>query len=251
MRTRSFGQRLKLVRAHYKITITEMADKLRIVKSNVSRYERDLNKPTIGFIELLLKHYRVNLNWLFGEQEDMLLKPKDSKNIKQAILSDTKFSNKQNLVEYTSFRVPVYSGEKSFSPESSLLPIAGSISAGEPMEIKDEGYDFVPFPFYKTQKDLEKYLVFRVNGLSMSPDIHHEDIIFIYKNDNWLELNERVVAIMIHGEMTLKKLIINYNKNEVIFKALNEDYKDISLDFTDMGTTYLLGELKAIRRIYK
>ena len=117
--------------------------------------------------------------------------------------------------------------------------------------MKEEGYDFVPFPFYKTQKDLSEYLVFRVNGLSMAPDIHHEDIVFIYKNSNWAELNDRIVAVRLQGDMTLKKLSMNDQKKEIVFKALNKDYEDILVSYSEMDSTYLVGELKAIRRIYR
>ena len=251
MPKRSFGKNLRIVRSHYNISITEMSDQMGVVKSNISRYERDLNKPSIDFVKLLLKHYRVNLNWLFGEKQEMILEPKTEKD--EAIISKRGKKEKlSGIIEYTSFQVPVYAGgEIADISTGKSISISGAISAGEPLEMREEGYDFVPFPFYKTQKDLSDYLVFRVNGLSMEPDIHHEDIVFIYKNSNWAELNDRIVAVRLQGDMTLKKLSMNDQKKEIVFKALNKDYEDIFVSYSEMDSTYLVGELKAIRRIYR
>ncbi|MCL1827480.1 MAG: helix-turn-helix domain-containing protein [Candidatus Cloacimonetes bacterium] len=245
MPSKTFGQRLRLVRSHYKITITDMSKTLKVVKSNISRYERDLNQPTVGFLGLLLKHYRVNLNWLFGEKQDMIL-PAKRRETKNAEMTANVLNG---LVEYTSFRVPVFAGEQ-VEEGDHTMEVIGAISAGEPLEMREENYEFVPFPFYKTYKDLHNFLVFKVNGLSMAPDIHHEDIVFIHRNTSWMDLNGKIVAVNIHGDMTLKKLSINKNTTEVSFQALNRDYQDIVFDFSDMDNVSLVGELKGIRRIY-
>ena len=84
----------------------------------------------------------------------------------------------------------------------------------------------------------------------MKPEIEHEDIVFIYKNTDWYSLNGKIVAVMIEGAMTLKKLHINESKKEITFKALNKNYDDINISFEMMESTYLIGELKAIRRVY-
>jgi len=244
----TFGDKLVLIRKYFGISITDMSDLTGIVKSNISRYERDLVAPGVHFLSVLKKHYPINMNWFFDDKEDMIT----GRMRKRRGPNKKRFAKKAaNLepVTYTSFGIPIF-GEI-LENEEYLLPVSGSISAGEPLEIKEmESTEFVPFPISKSD-DLEQYLVFKVNGLSMAPEIAHQDIIFVKRNNNWLDLNNRIVAVMIRGEMTLKKMIIDNQNHDVMFKALNRDYDDIVISFEMMDGIFLVGELKAIRRIYK
>jgi SOS-response transcriptional repressor LexA len=241
----NFGDKLIAIRKHYGINITQMSDTTGVVKSNISRYEHDLVRPTVYYLDVLVKHYRVNLNWLFGVEQQMILDTKLPEKIKK--------TNKVIHLEpesYIKAGIPVYG--KINRTKNNILPVSGAISAGEPLEIKEnEREDYVPFPLSKDKADITNYLVFQVNGLSMAPDIKHEDIVYIKKNDNWLELNGKIVAVMIKGEMTLKKLVIEEANQIVKFKPLNRGYNDIIIDFDMMEGTFLVGELKAIRRVYK
>jgi len=257
MKRISFGQRLIMIRQHFGINLSTFADSLKIVKSNLSRYERNLNKPTISFLSALTKTYNINLNWLFGVEKNMFLL--DKALAQTNLMSNNKKSdvNKAdikvidlNSIDYTASGIPIFKDSISKRAEKYLLPISGAISAGEPLEIQQTANDFSPLPIYKSKKNLDEYVVFRVNGLSMAPEINHEDLVFIYKNDNWIELNNKIVAVRIQGETTLKKLAINNNSKEIIFKALNKDYSDINISYEMMDATTLIGELKAIRRVY-
>jgi len=243
----TFGDKLVLIRKYFGISITDMSQLTGIVKSNISRYERDLVAPGVHFLSVIKKHYPINMNWLFDDKEEMIagkMRKKRGPNKRHApkVVS-------LEPINYTSFGIPIF-GEI-MENEEYLLPVSGSISAGEPLEIKEiESTEFVPFPISKSD-DLDQYLVFKVNGLSMAPEIAHQDIIFVKRNNNWLDLNNRIVAVMIRGEMTLKKMIIDNKNHDVMFKALNRDYDDIVISFEMMDGIFLVGELKAIRRIYK
>jgi len=243
----TFGDKLVLIRKHYNLSITKMTNDTGVVKSNISRYERNLVSPTIDFLAKLKKKYHINLNWLFDDQADMLLN-KPSK--KKLGIKPRKGSTAEIIpISYTTFGIPIFSDAK--ENQEYLLPVSGTISAGEPLEIREsETNTFASFPMSKSN-DLDKYLVFKVNGLSMAPEIAHEDIVFIRQNNNWIDLNNKIVAVMIKGEMTLKKLIIDKPNQEVIFKPLNRDFNDIVISFEMMEGVFLVGELKAIRREYK
>jgi len=250
-----FGENIRTIRKHYGVNMTEMATKLGIVKSNLSRYERNLIKPTVPFVELLLKHYKINLNWLFGAEENMLLAPKEkvnSQSSKSKKSSSLRESTDVPAMSFTSFGVPVFIDPiENASSDKHLYPIAGSISAGDPLPIPTSyDDDFVAFPFLKLSSDSGNYLVFKVNGLSMNPDIHHDDFVFILKNDNWVNLNGKIVAVNIGGDMTLKKLHVDHSRKEVVFKPLNKNFDDITVSFQMLESTTLVGELKAIRRVY-
>jgi len=259
MKPTSFGEKLRLVRNHYGITITEMSEKINVVKSNISRYERDLNKPTVPFVELLLKHYRVNLNWLFGENEAMFLSgaEKNSQVIHNHESVTKVLNNRQHhdysVIEFTTFGIPIYNAAPLDTEQTAnRFPIVGAISAGIPLEITPtDEFGLVSYPLFKSKSDLDKYLVFKINGLSMAPEIKHEDIVFVYKNNNWMELKNKVVAVRISGEMTLKKLVIDEQKRRITLVALNKEFQDLVLNEADLERTILIGELKLIRRIYK
>jgi len=238
----TFGDRIVLVRHHYGISISQMSDTIGVVKSNISRYERNLVQPTNSFFEKLIKYYRVNLNWLFGENQEMILPTKVRLKVNK------KTTEALTPVSYTSFGIPIFGNV--LENESFHMPISGAISAGEPLEVRSDGSQSIPFPLEKTAKDPDNYLVFRVNGLSMAPEIAHEDIVFIKRNNNWLELKNKIVAVMIRGEMTLKKLLFNESSREVVLKALNKDFDDIVIGYEMMEGVFLVGELKAIRRIH-
>jgi SOS-response transcriptional repressor LexA len=246
MENKTFGMRLKAIRLYYNLSISQMAMTMKVVKSNISRYERDRVKPTIVFLERLIKIYRVNLNWLFGESEQMLIdfKMKNKLNKKITEVVDN------SPISYLSMGIPVY--DKIMLNKENTIQISGAISAGEPLEIiQSDNYEYVPFPFDYDLKSLENYLVFRVNGLSMAPEIAHNDIVYIKRNTDWLLLNKKIVAVMIRGEVTLKKMSINEVKKEVVFKPLNKDYSNISISsisFDMMDNTFLIGELIAIKK---
>jgi SOS-response transcriptional repressor LexA len=245
---KTFGDKLVQIRTHYDITISEMADRMGAVKSNISRYERDLVIPSVEHLELLHRYYQVNLNWLFDETEEMITTQIPRKKYKTYNLTVRENKKDVEPISYTSFGIPVYGDI--VETESHFLPISGSISAGEPLEIKSgELHGMIPFPVKKTENVLDQYLVFIVNGLSMAPEIAHRDIVFIKRNENWIDLNNRIVAVMINGQMTLKKMFIEEKKKRVTFKALNQNFENIEITYEMMEGIFLVGELKAIRRI--
>ncbi len=255
---KSFGERLTRFRFKLDKTIEEMSNELEMVKSNISRYERDITKPSVAFLEMLTQKYQVNLNWLVADIGNMFLTEQDFEkievveNLTQKFLEVSKKEKVSSFPEmfYTSFGVPVFTHDP-LEEVVDLMPVIGEISAGEPLEIRnEEPLDFVPFPFYRANSNMDDFLIFRVNGLSMKPEIEHQDIVFIRKNENWYELNKRIVAIVIGGELTLKKLNLNDSEQKVELIPLNPEFRTISILMDDLNQISLLGELKAIRRSF-
>ncbi len=256
----SFGEKLVLIRKELNMNLSEMADYLDLVKSNLSRYERNMIVPSVDFLKKLTAVFHVNLNWLIGGFGEMFLSEEEIGQLRvEEILSvedARKLCSSVRRIDipkyfYTSMGVPVYIQDPP-AANFELLPVEGEISAGEPMEIRNnEPLDFVPFPYYRPNMNLDDFLVFRVNGLSMHPDIEHQDIVFIQKNSNWEELNNRVVAVVIAGELTLKKLNMMHDLQEIHLIPINKNFSVIKVPLEEIHQMYLLGELKAIRRISK
>jgi SOS-response transcriptional repressor LexA len=254
----SFGEKLIAIRKELGLNLSEASEKLELVKSNLSRYERNMINPSVGFIEKLFYIFHVNINWLIGGVGNMFLSKEEieSISIEEVLTTEAiRMMNKQKTVSdlpdffYTSFGIPVFTKDPG-GEMMDLVPVVGEISAGEPLEIRnEEPLDFVPFPYFKQNTNLDDYLIFRVNGLSMKPEIDHKDIIFIKKNNNWFELDGRVVACVISGELTLKKLHIENASQEIHLIPLNKEFRTIKIGMEDLSYIFLLGELKAIRRV--
>ncbi|MDD2649702.1 MAG: S24 family peptidase [Candidatus Cloacimonetes bacterium] len=256
----SLGEKIVQIRKELGFNMSEAADKLEIVKSNLSRYERNLISPSAEFFKRLLYVFHVNINWLLGGVGEMFLSEEEIEKLHiEEVLS---MKEAQNLISsfkridmpkyfLTTIGVPVYT-EDVVETIQELLPVVGEISAGEPIEIiNNEPLDFVPFPYYRPNLNLDDFFVFRVNGMSMNPDIEHQDIVFIHKNTDWDSLNKKIVAIIISGELTIKKLDIRPDLQELHLIPINKNFGVIKVPIEEMRQISLLGELKAIRRVRK
>lgn len=67
----SIGKRVKELRAHLQITASELAEKLGIPVRTIGSYERDEAQPGPKFLNLLIEHYHVNINWLISGKGNM------------------------------------------------------------------------------------------------------------------------------------------------------------------------------------
>ena len=75
----TIGQKLKSVRNHYRLNMTEFAEKLAINPRAYSSYEYDERKPPIELLFNLFTVYDVNLNWLIADDGDMFILPEFEK----------------------------------------------------------------------------------------------------------------------------------------------------------------------------
>ena len=75
----SIGQKLKAVRTHYNLNITEFSEKLGISSRSYSSYEYDERKPSVELLHNLFTVCDVNLNWLIADDGDMFILPEFEK----------------------------------------------------------------------------------------------------------------------------------------------------------------------------
>ena len=61
-----FSKRLKMLRYENNVSITELAQKIGITKSTISRYENAKMEPTLPVLREIVKHFGVTLDWLCG-----------------------------------------------------------------------------------------------------------------------------------------------------------------------------------------
>ncbi|MBQ8550254.1 MAG: transcriptional repressor LexA [Clostridia bacterium] len=104
--------------------------------------------------------------------------------------------------------------------DSSLVPVVGRITAGQPILAVEEIEDYIPYP----QKDSEGLFALRVVGLSMrDAGILDGDIIIADKNLSWRSGD--IVVAMDGDDATVKRLLLE--KGKVILMPENPDYSPI------------------------
>lgn len=74
----SFGKRLKEIRKKRGIILAKMADDLNTTEATLSRYENDINRPKINFLEEIADYLNISLDYLIkGESKKTNDLPKE------------------------------------------------------------------------------------------------------------------------------------------------------------------------------
>ena len=125
------------------------------------------------------------------------------------------------------------------------LPIVGTVAAGMPIfsEVDMQGEIVVD----KARYPGEKYFSLKISGLSMiDAGILEGDYVII---DPTQEVKHNdIVVVMIDGEVTVKRLIIEKEQpNEVILRPENDTMKDIIVRSRDLR---VIGKVVGVQRFY-
>ena len=70
------GKRIKELRNYLHITSAELAQKLSIPVRTIGSYERDEAQPGPKFLNALIEHYHVNINWLLTGKGNLFISAK-------------------------------------------------------------------------------------------------------------------------------------------------------------------------------
>lgn len=71
-----YGNKLKNIRKHFKLTQEEMALRLSVAVRSYAAYEREENNPPYSMLVLLYKDFNINLNWFIANVGEMFNAPK-------------------------------------------------------------------------------------------------------------------------------------------------------------------------------
>ena len=223
----TIGQRIKDIRKAKKITQNELAIVLKIDQSNVSDYENDKYMPSFQTIDNMRVAYNVDLHWLFSGEGSMFI-------------TDTKVVNHATVSEF------IPNLREASADDFWELEISGDIQAGEPLPIM-EYYVDATVPVSKTLiQTPQDYYCFRVNGDSMTPEVKHQDHVIICNKFHTERLDNKIIAVRTLDGITLKKLILDQNKQQSYLFPINSAYKPLLCTDDDK----ILGYLKLIIRIY-
>ncbi|MEG1710980.1 MAG: transcriptional repressor LexA [Clostridia bacterium] len=107
------------------------------------------------------------------------------------------------------------------------FPLLGRVSAGLPILAVEniEEYYSLPQSLFKG----DDLFLLRVDGDSMiGAGIFNGDLIIV--NKEYQPENNDIVVAYIDGDVTVKRLFININKNSIVLHAENVKYKDLVVD---------------------
>ncbi len=181
------NKNIKYIRANNKMSQQDLADKVGIDRSTISRIENNEVETTI----------------------DNAIKISQALNVPLAdlISKDLQFDNATQV---------------DISSDIIKIPVYGTIKAGIPIESQEDIIEYVDIPAEWTKGD-KKFFGIKISGDSMSPKYDENDIVIFEQNNDLEMYNGKDCAIMINGtESTFKKLLVN--DNGIVLQPYNTAY---------------------------
>ena len=156
-----------------------------------------------------------------------------------------RLKHKARAMEITKKTTNNFSNFDNHNENSSvLIPLLGSIAAGDPIEAIENPDEFVNVPPNFISPN-NQYFGLKVNGVSMIDKGIFDGDIAIIKKSNSVN-NGNIAAVLTNdNEITLKTIIINNNKIHLI--PANKNYKEKILDIDQVQ---IQGILSGIIRKY-
>ncbi len=231
------GERIKEIRRLKNIKQIELAKRLNLKASALSQMESNKIKPSIETMTKLCEAYGLNLHWLITGKGKMLV-------------DGSKFEEIDNLEKVFSDHIQnVLDAKKRFFDDSMIsIPISGEISAGLPLESSEADHGTVKLSRDQIKGNVDNYLCLKVNGSSMEPFISNGDVILIEKTNNWERGYDRICAVRLDGEITLKKLKLDKSKHSLLLIPMNEEFSVIEVKPEDHDDFYLIGVMTFLYR---
>ena len=247
----TIGQRLSLVTKAMRLKDYQFANKYGISRASLSRYKLNERYPDPEFLEALSKD-QINIHWLFTGSGSMYAKDEFQELI-QSNQAPTNQTNADN--SYPTIISPILHPitNQDFDPTRSItFPIVGEIAAGPPMEIKDEWSQMgqIQLPVSFLPGNPKQYTVFQVNGQSMEPVILHQDIVVIKSDLSWENADGKIAVVRTDDGLTIKKVQIDHQRQQIILQPFNIDYPVLVLDSDWNYGAFLIGTIALQLRFF-
>jgi SOS-response transcriptional repressor LexA len=244
----TIGQRLSLVIKAMRLKDYQFANKYGISRSSLSRYKLNERYPDPEFLEALSKD-KINLHWLFTGSGSMYAKD-EFQELVQSIQAPTNQTN-TNPTIISPILHPIT--DQDFDPSRSItFPIVGEIAAGPPIEIRDEWSQIgqIQLPLSFLLGSPKQYTVFQVNGQSMEPVIQHQDIVVIKSDQSWENADGKIAVVRTDDGLTIKKVQIDHNRQQIVLQPFNIDYPVLVLDSDWNYGAFLIGTIALQLRFF-
>ena len=247
----TIGQRLSLVIKAMRLKDYQFANKYGISRASLSRYKLNERYPDPEFLQALSKD-NVNIHWLFTGSGSMYSKDEFQELIQSnQIPTGPTNPDASNPTIISPILHPITN--RDIDPTRSItFPIVGEIAAGPPMEIKDEWSQMgqIQLLVLFLTGNPKQYTVFQVNGRSMEPVIQHQDIVVIKSNQNWEDADDKIAVVRTEDGLTIKKVQIDHNRQQIILQPFNIDYPVLILDSDWNYGAFLIGTIALQLRFF-
>lgn len=203
------GKRLKDVRNDLGLTQAEMAQRLNCGSSTVDM-ERGRTKVNATTVMTLLKDYKINPLWLFGESPKKYLDPEHKDVSPRTISLDE--DGKENILLVNAKAAAGYADNLS-----------------DPNYLQDLPAFNLPIPEYRNAT----YRVFQVEGDSMLPLIAPGEWLITQAVESLNDvINEKIYVVVEQDGIRVKKVIKDDKSQQLILISSNADYPTASIDYT-------------------
>ena len=231
----TFGERIIAMRKAKNISQTALAKVMGITQPTIHEYERDRVSPSIQAIQNISQAYNVNLHWLLTGDGEMDI----SGNIRKAdnyeeLEQKIERTIEKKMATYFKSGMPMLTSPQKPNYEEIndywMLHIKGEIACGAPIEfLEDTSERLIPVSkrILQSPNDCD---ILRVNGDSMNPDIEHSDLVVLRRETDWMNCNNKIVAVRNSDGLTLKKLVHDERKRSALLIASNKKYLPIMVD---------------------
>lgn len=203
------GNRIRELRKQNKMTQLDLADRLNVEFSNVSKWELGKNNPSTELIQKIAIIFNVSIDYLLGQTDNP---------------SPTEI-NYPNISAVTKRKIP-YLGE---------------IACGKPIFADEE-----KGVYFDVCSDLKIDFCLKAKGDSMiNARIQDGDIVFIREQS--MVNNGEIGAVIIGDEATLKRVYYYPEQNRLMLQAENPAYAPLFYEGAELDNIHILGKAVAFQ----
>jgi SOS-response transcriptional repressor LexA len=84
----------------------------------------------------------------------------------------------------------------------------------------------------------------------MEPVIQHQDIVVIKSNQRWEDADGKIAVVRTDDGLTIKKVQIDHNRQQIILQPFNIDYPVLVLDSDWNYGAFLIGTIALQLRFF-
>ncbi len=237
------GNRIREMRSALKKKQIDIARDLNLNPSAISQMENDRIKPSLENLQQLWRYYGVDLHWLLTGEGNMF---SDSK----VGMAESKNKGWETLQSMLNKSLEEIAKAKVDLVDSSVIdiPVQGEIAAGPPVESSLPHTDTISIRRGQIKGNPGNFISLRVNGHSMEPSLHHDDIVVINQCNDWVKLSGKICALRIDGAITLKMMTMDVKTQTVVLLPINEEYKPILIKPEEHNDLTLIGNVASLYR---
>ncbi|MFA7542857.1 MAG: XRE family transcriptional regulator [Candidatus Cloacimonadaceae bacterium] len=239
------SERLKELRQELGLKQIELAKDLNINPSAISQMENGRIKPSLEILLEFWQAYKVDLHWLLTGEGSMFTNGRQEQ-------SQRTHKSWETLQKMLNNSLEEIAQAKMEMMDSTVMdiPVVGEIAAGPPEESNLPTADTISIRKGHLKGNPGNFISLRVNGHSMEPSLHHDDIVIIYQCSDWEKLSGKICAVRIDGAITLKMMSLDTNTRTVVLLPINKEYAPILVNPDDHKDLTLIGNLASLYRRY-